>query len=101
MNKKTWFFIIVGLVISLAGGFLLGKKFNRPPSAESLFIIQIDSLTEVNRILQDSLSNIRSDTKVITRDIIKYRTLYDTIRVSQNTNELIGNLKTIINTPIQ
>lgn len=100
MTKRHWLFIVIGLAVALVIGFLVGHKYDPDPPIESFYVAQVDSLVQVNALLQDSISGLRADTKTITKEIIKYRTLYDTIRISQNTNELIGNLKTIINTPI-
>lgn len=101
MNKRTWFFIILGLVVSAAVGFYIGIKYDKPLAPEDYYIAQVDSLINVNNALVDSLSSLRVETTVVTKDIIKYKTRYDTIRVSQNTNELLANLKTIISTPIE
>lgn len=100
MNKKQWFFIVLVTLVALAVGFYVGKKYDRPPAAEPTLISKVDSLTKVNVLLQDSLAIARADVKTITKDIIKYRTSYDTIRVSENTEELLINLRTIINTPV-
>lgn len=101
MTKKHWILVVAGLAAALVIGFLVGHKYDPDTPIESFYVAQVDSLVQVNALLQDSIAGLRADTKTVTRDIIKYRTLYDTIKISENTNELIGNLKTIINTPIQ
>ena len=100
MSKKIWFFIVLVVLAALAVGFFVGRKYDKQPAVEPSLLTKVDSLSKVNSLLQDSLAVVRADVKTVTRDVIKYRTTYDTITVSENTEELLINLRTIINTSI-
>lgn len=60
---------------------------------------KIDSLTQKNRILYDSIHVISGNVKTVDRVITKYRTLYDTVRLQTDLSLIIKGLNEIANTP--
>lgn len=88
------FFILTGV-----GGFFVGKKWSKPPAAV-IDYHKIDSLTQVNLTLQDSLNSVNEKVRDVYKDVIKYRTKYDTIRLSNNAEDIVHDLHFIVNEPI-
>lgn len=102
VSKKSVIIVLVVLVVGVVGGFFVRKIWDgpQPPAAiETQHIL--DSLMQVNYALQDSLTKAQSKTEIIRQEVIKYRTVYDSIYITENTAELLQNLKATANTPIE
>lgn len=101
VSKKSVIIVVVVLIVGVAGGFFGRKIWDgpQPPAAIETQAI-LDSLMQVNYALQDSIARIVSKSEVAKQEVIRYRTIYDSIYITENTQELLQNLKATANTPI-
>ncbi len=101
MKLYHWI-IIVGLVfvLGVAGGFFGGRKW-RDPQPPIIDAHKLDSILNVNQLLQDSLSSVQAEVKVVKQDVIKYRTVYDSIFIYTDAEIVVQNLRATATTPIR
>jgi len=93
--------ILAGAMLLVGGllGWFIAHRDN-PPEPIILDTHRIDSIMAANRVLEDSLDIVKGKLTEVGKVKVIYKKAYDTIRISQDGEQIIRNLKAIVAAPI-
>ncbi len=98
INTDTLIVLAIVAIAAGLGGFFIGHKATPEPVV--LDTHKIDSIMAINQKLDDSLKVVNLQLDKVADVKIIYRKQYDTIRISDNAEQIARNLRAIVTQPI-